>query len=44
MNRSSVNEEIKSLLRYGYIRRVERGVYRIVDPIIAKTSLEDGMK
>lgn len=36
LSRSSVNEGIKSLLRYGYVKREERGVYRIVDPVIAK--------
>jgi AAA+ ATPase superfamily predicted ATPase len=36
LTRSSVNEGIKSLLRYGYVKREERGVYRIIDPVLAK--------
>lgn len=36
LNRSGVNEGIKSLLGEGYVRREERGIYQVVDPIIAK--------
>jgi AAA+ ATPase superfamily predicted ATPase len=36
LNRSSLNEGLKSLLGEGYIERIERGVYRITDPLLAK--------
>jgi len=36
LNRSSLNEGIKSLINEGYIRREERGIYSIIDPLIAK--------
>jgi len=36
LSRSSLNEGVKSLINEGYIRREERGVYSIVDPLIAK--------
>ena len=36
LSRSSLNEGIKSLINEGYIRREERGVYSIIDPLIAK--------
>lgn len=36
LGRSSVNEGIRKLINEGYIRREERGVYSIVDPLIAK--------
>lgn len=36
LSKSSLSEGIKSLLDYGYIVRKERGVYSIVDPIVAK--------
>ncbi|BCU67024.1 ATPase [Sulfolobales archaeon HS-7] len=36
ISRSGVNEGIKSLLNDGYIERRERGVYKIVDPVISK--------
>jgi len=36
LSRSSVNEGLKSLLGEGYITRVNRGVYKIVDPLFVK--------
>ncbi len=36
LSRSSINEGIKSLFNEGYIERKDRGVYRIVDPIMSK--------
>ncbi|QXJ28448.1 AAA family ATPase [Saccharolobus shibatae] len=36
LGKSSINEGLKSLLDDGYIIREERGVYAIIDPIIAK--------
>ncbi|AWR95277.1 AAA family ATPase [Acidianus brierleyi] len=36
LSRSSINEGIKSLFNEGYIERKDRGVYRIIDPIMSK--------
>ena len=36
LNKSSINEGIKSLMGEGYILRVNRGVYKIVDPVFVK--------
>jgi len=36
LGRSSINEGVRKLINDGYIRREERGVYSIIDPLIAK--------
>jgi hypothetical protein len=36
LERSSINEGVRKLINDGYIRREERGVYSIIDPLIAK--------
>lgn len=36
LSRSSVTEGLRSLLQEGYIQRVERGKYKVVDPVILK--------